>query len=123
VTLVQTGAIFSGTNEQIGSCTFQTGETNDNSGTFQIANGLIGELSEQGWAISFSEPGVVSCNYQGTLLPPVMSGTVSCAGFVEGLGQVNATGTWCAESVGGSLGPARAAAEHYNETRRIPTCT
>jgi hypothetical protein len=115
VTLVQTGTTFTGTNEQTGSCTFG-GDTFDNSGTFQITDGLI-----LGSAISFTQPGAIPCMYEGTLEPPVMSGTVSCTGSVEGT-PVNATGTWCADNVGARLQSARAEEPDY-DARRIPSCT
>jgi hypothetical protein len=119
LTFVQSGATFTGTNEQTGTCTFG-GETFDNSGTFEITNGrIIGD------AISFTQPGAVPCVYQGTLtlVPPssLMEGTVSCTGSVDGT-PVNATGTWCAESVEPGLRRARAA-KRGDELRRIPTCT
>jgi hypothetical protein len=116
VTLVQSGATFTGTNQQIGSCTIG-GETFDNSGTFEITEGDV-----RGTAISFTQPGAVPCLYQGSLLLPVMSGTVSCTGSVGGT-DVNATGTWCAEIVGGAPLQAIRAGESAYEVRRIPTCT
>ncbi len=116
VTLVQNGLTFTGTNEQVGSCTIG-GQTFDNSGTFEITDGQI-----HGSAISFSEPGAPPCVYDGTVSDPVMDGTVSCVGSVGGT-QVNARGTWCAERVGGvRLQPARAD-EPDSKFGRIPTCT
>jgi hypothetical protein len=116
VTLVQDGMSFNGTNEQVGSCTIGD-ETFDNSGTFEITDGQI-----RGSAISFSQPGAIPCMYEGTVLDPVMDGTVSCTGSVEGI-RVNATGTWCAERVGGArLQPARGDEPDY-EAGRVPTCT
>ena len=116
VTFVQNGTTFTGTNEQVGSCTIG-GETFDNSGTFEITDGQI-----SGSAISFTQPGAPPCVYVGTVFDPVMDGTVSCVGSVDGT-QVNASGTWCAERVGGvRLQPARAD-EPDSKLRRIPTCT
>jgi hypothetical protein len=116
ITLVQNGATFTGTNEQVGSCTIG-GETFDNSGTFEITDGQI-----HGMEISFTEPGAPSCVYDGTVSDPVMDGTVSCVGSVGGT-QVNASGTWCAERVGGvGLRPVHAD-EPDSKFGRIPTCT
>ncbi|HJR16399.1 MAG TPA: Ig-like domain-containing protein [Gemmatimonadales bacterium] len=116
VTLVQNGTTFTGTNEQVGSCTIG-GETFDNSGTFEITDGQI-----TGSAISFTQPGAPPCVYDGTVSDPLMDGTVSCVGSVEGT-QVNARGTWCAERVGGvRLQPARAD-KSDSKLGRIPTCT
>jgi hypothetical protein len=115
VTLVQTGATFTGTNEQAGSCTFG-GHTIDNSGTFDITDGHL-----RGSEISFTQPSAIPCMYEGTLEPPVMGGTVSCTGSVEGT-QVNATGTWCADNVGARVQSAGAEETDY-DVRRIPSCT
>jgi uncharacterized protein YjdB len=92
ITLNQTGSTFTGTNVQIGSCTFG-GETFDNSDTYDITEGQI-----VGTTITFTESGAVPCVYEGTVDPGIMAGTVSCQGSVDGT-EVNATGTWCATQV------------------------
>jgi uncharacterized protein YjdB len=91
-TLTQEQAAFTGTSDQTGDCTLD-GEPLENSGPFEIADGNV-----QSTAITFTEPGDVTCVYQGTLVddpPTSASGTVSCTGFLDLFGpQVNATGTW-----------------------------
>lgn len=97
VTLVQTGSTFTGTNNQTGSCTDSEGGEFDNSGTFDITDGLL-----QGSTISFAQPGTPPCLYEGTIAgtPPLsMTGVVSCQGLVD-IVFVDATGTWEAARTG-----------------------
>jgi hypothetical protein len=114
MTIVQSGATFTGTSQQTGSCTLN-GQTFDNSDTYQVTNGRI-----NGSEISFTQPGTIPCVYEGELTPPLMSGTVSCRGSVDGT-QVNATGTWCAQSLAAGAQHPRVARQH--NIRRIPSCT
>jgi hypothetical protein len=91
LTITQAGASFTGSAEQTGQCTLN-GAPFDNSGTFEITDGLVRQAS-----ITFTEPGEPGCDYEGALTgdaPTGGSGTVSCVGNVSGLGQLNATGTW-----------------------------
>jgi uncharacterized protein YjdB len=90
VTLVQTGSTFTGTNNQTGTCDQGFGEF-DNSGTFEITDGLI-----ESSAISFTQPSAIPCVYQGTTVgtpPTSMSGTVSCEGEVDFV-VYDLDGTW-----------------------------
>jgi uncharacterized protein YjdB len=90
--LTQAGVTFSGTSDQTGECREQ-GEPIDNSGTFEITDGSV-----QSTTIRFTEPGDVTCVYEGSLVenPPTgASGTVTCTGLLGLFGPaINATGTW-----------------------------
>jgi hypothetical protein len=115
VTLVQSGAAFTGTSQQVGSCTIG-GQTFDNSGTYEITDGRI-----YGEAVVFAEPGVIPCVYEGTLSSPGMAGTVSCTGVVD-VTTVNMSGTWCADYLGATAAAAKAG-EAEAKVSRVPSCT
>lgn len=90
--IAQTGVTFSGTADQTGEC-LEQGEPIDNSGTFEITLGAVDNTT-----IRFTEPGDVTCVYQGSLVdnpPTTGSGTVSCTGLLGLFGpNINATGNW-----------------------------
>lgn len=91
LTITPDGATFTGSTQQTGECTL-AGSPFDNSGTFAITDGFARADS-----LGFSEPGTPTCVYLGKAggAPPAeASGEVTCQGEVEGLGTVNATGTW-----------------------------
>ena len=115
VMLVQSGAAFTGTSQQAGTCTIG-GQTFDNSGTYAVNEGQI-----YGDVVVFTEPGAIPCVYEGTIFSPGMSGTVSCTGVVDGT-SVNMRGTWCADYLGATARAARSGPAEAKITR-IPSCT
>ena len=91
VTFAQSGANFSGSSQQSGTCTDATGAFSNNSGTFQLRNGQV-----DGEHVSWNDDGAPVCLYSGTIVgtpPNAMSGSVSCVGISDGV-SFNIEGTW-----------------------------
>ena len=89
-TFDQEGSRFTGTNNQVGTCTIGE-DTFENSGRFIVINGSV-----VGMTVMFRTPEGTPCDYVGSLSgdPPIAaSGTVSCVGTNRGQ-PLNATGTW-----------------------------
>ena len=91
VTFAQSGVNFSGSSQQSGTCTDATGAFSNNSGTFQLRNGLV-----DGDRVSWNDDSSPVCLYDGTIAgtpPNAMSGSVSCVGVSDGI-SFNIQGTW-----------------------------
>jgi hypothetical protein len=90
VTIAQSGATFSASAAQTGTCSDASG-TYDNSGTFQLIEGKIDQTS-----VSWRDDGSPICRYSGNMSgtpPSRMAGSVRCAGVVNGI-SLESRGSW-----------------------------
>ena len=90
-TFAQSGASFSGQDNQTGTCVYSDGTEVDNTGPEQIT-GTVGSD-----ALTFTEIGAIPCVYDstGSVGGATLGGTISCAGEVNAT-VYNLSGSWTA---------------------------